>query len=114
VRESVVGGFPGSIVELAPGGGDAAGFHCAAPYPCSPLVAYYIAPNAGGGSGPPTMGRLAQWPTRVIVVPVPRSGGTERVVIWLWSVVDQPGNADQLTLDGLEEIARSIRFDVRA
>ena len=113
VRESVIGGLPASIVELASGGGDAAGFQqCAAPYACSPLVAYYIGPDAGPGAARSTMGRLAQWPTRVIVVPVPRSGGTVRVVIWLWSVVDRPTNADQRDLDGLEEIARSIRFVV--
>jgi hypothetical protein len=113
VRESDVGGLPASIVELAPGaGGGGAPLGCSVPYPCSALVAYNIPPNAGGGSGPPTMGRLGEWPTRVIVVPVPRSGGTKRVVIWLWSVVDRPTNADQRDLDGLEEIARSIRFDV--
>jgi hypothetical protein len=60
------------------------------------------------------MGRLEQWPTRVLVVPVPRAGGTERLVIWLWSVVDQPSNADQRNLDGLEEIARSIQFDTKS
>jgi len=59
------------------------------------------------------MGRLGQWPTRLVVVPVPRAGGTVRVVMWLWSVVERPADADQRDLDGLEEIVRSIQFDAQ-
>jgi hypothetical protein len=84
VRPTVVGGLPASIVELAPSVAriDRTTSGCHIPHPCQGLVGYYIPENGEasdggiGGTAAPTMGRLEQHPSRVIVVGVPHAGRT--------------------------------------
>ena len=82
---------------------------CQIGWPCQPLVAYHIAPRQGGGSGQPTMGRLAAAPSRIVVVRVPSSLETLDVVIWLWDVRTSGSSTDEV-LRAVTPILDTLRF----
>jgi hypothetical protein len=83
---------------------------CQIGWPCQPLVAYHIAPRQGGGSGPPTMGRLAAAPSRIVVVRVPSSLEKLDVVIWLWDVRTSGRTTDEI-LRAVTPILDTLQFE---
>lgn len=109
----VAGGYPATTIDLADsgeGGGSTAG-GCSIGWPCSPLVGPHIPPEAVGGSVPPSMGRLAAAPSRIVVIPLPssRASDSRTVVIWLWDVGTK-GSTTTEVLRAVDPILDTLRF----